>query len=307
MSEKGLYPATSIILPTRTETSVVEEVKDQMSENDELIVVCDSEEDSIAQSGFDSKINLVVAGEPENCSGKANAIYHGMKASKNNRVVWTDDDFRHPDDWLEQMHRDCDRYGGVSELPFFIGNNPLTMLNEPIYAFTMLMAYLNNQAWGGSVMFDRDGFNEEKFLEELQETVGDDVLLSEHLESKTVMRTHRVEIDEKIRDSLERITRFVKHVRYHEPIQTGLLTIASFFIAATAITYPIPSILASTAFFITLYNFMDNRTRPTFLLGYTAVIILPFFLLYGLARRTFVWQGRRYRYNSKLDVEILEK
>ncbi|PSH00637.1 MAG: glycosyl transferase, partial [Nanohaloarchaea archaeon SW_7_46_7] len=278
----------------------------QMSEEDELIVVCDSEDDSIAQSSFESKVKLVVAGEPENCSGKANAIYHGMKASKNNRVVWTDDDFKHPDNWLEQMHRDCDRYGGVSELPFFTGNNPLTILNEPIYAFTMLMAYLNNQAWGGSVMFDRDGFNEEKFLEELQKTVGDDVLLSEHLESKTVMRTHCVEIDETIRGSLERVTRFVKHVRYHEPFQTGLLTATSFLLAAAAITYPLTSFTISTVFFLTVYLAM-GRKRPTFLLGYLSLIILPLFLLYGLLRRTFVWQGRRYRYNSKLDVEILEK
>ena len=277
-----------------------------MSEEDELIVVCDSEEDNIAQSGFESKVKLVVAGEPENCSGKANAIYHGMKASKNDRVVWTDDDFKHPDNWLEQMHRDCDRYGGVSELPFFTGNNPLTILNEPIYAFTMLMAYLNNQAWGGSVMFDRDSFNEEKFLEELQKTVGDDVLLSEHLESKTVMRTHCVEIDETIRGSLERTTRFVKHVRYHEPFQTGLLTATSFLLAAAAITYPLTSFTISTVFFLTVYLAM-GRKRPTFLLGYLSLIILPLFLLYGLLRRTFVWQGRRYRYNSKLDVEILEE
>jgi hypothetical protein len=229
-----------------------------------------------------------------------------MKASENNRVVWTDDDYKHPDNWLEKMNQDCNHYGAVSELPFFTGKNFLTVVSEPIYAFTMLMAYLNNQVWGGSVIFDRDGFDEEKFLKELQKTVGDDVLLSEHLESKTMMRTHHVEIDKTPRDSLERTARFVKHVRYHEPLQTGLLTATSFLLAAAAITYPIISFAASTVFFLTVYLSM-GRKRPTFLLGYLALIILPFFLFYGLLRKTFVWQGRRYKYNSKLDVEILEK
>ena len=300
-------PATSILLPTREEVDVIEELRDQLGEEDELLVICDSEDDPVTDSSFDSgKIELVIAGEPEGCSGKANAIYEGMKASENNRVVWTDDDFEHPDDWLQEMEEDCNRYGAVSELPFFTGKNFLTVVTEPIYAFTMLMAYLNNQAWGGSIIFDRDSFDEEKFLEELRQTVGDDVLLSEHLESKTLMRTRHVKIDETPREGLERIVRFVKHVRYHEPVQTGLLTLTSFFLAGAAMTYPITSFIASTVFFLGVYTAM-GRKRPTFLFGYLSLLILPIFLLYGLLRKTFVWQGRRYRYNSKLEVDILEK
>lgn len=303
----GERPATSVLLPTREEVDAIAQLEKQLGEKDELLVICDSVEDPVAESGLDSeKIELVIAGEPQGCSGKANAIYEGMKASENNRVVWTDDDFEHPNNWLQKMQEDCERHGAVSELPFFTGKNVLTVVSEPIYAFTMLMAYINNQAWGGSVIFDRDTFNEEKFLEELKKTVGDDVLLSEHLESKTLMRTHHVEIDKTPREGLERIVRFVKHVRYHEPVQTGLLTATSFLLAAAAIFYPVISFAASTVFFLTVYLAM-GRKRPTFLFGYLSLIILPFFLLYGLLRRTFVWQGRRYRYNSKLDVEILEK
>ncbi len=300
-------PATSILLPTREEVDAIKHLEKQLGEDDELLVICDSEDDPVAEAGLDSeKVELVTAGEPQGCSGKANAIYEGMKASENDRVVWTDDDFEHPDNWIQQMHEDCERYGPVSELPFFTGKNFLTIVSEPIYAFTMLMAYLDNQVWGGSVIFDRDTFNEEKFLEELKQTVGDDVLLSEHLESETLMRTHHVEIDETPREGLERIVRFVKHVRYHEPVQTGLLTAASFILTIAAILHPLTSLAVSTVFFLTLYHFM-GRNRPTFLFGYLSLIILPFFLLYGLLRKTFVWQGRRYKYNSKLDVEVLNE
>lgn len=299
-------PATTIILPTQRKTPVVEEVISQLSEKDELLVACDSEQDAVADSDFDSEqVRIIVAGEPEGCSGKANAIYHGMKAAENNRIVWTDDDFNHPEDWLEQMHKDCNRYGAVSELPFFIGKNPLSLISEPIYSFVMLVTYLNNQAWGGSVMFDRDSFDEEKFLEELKTTIGDDVLLSEHLDSKTVRRTHRVEIDETSRDALERITRFVKNVRYHEPLQTAILSLTSAVLAFGCIAYPLPSFLTSTLGFFGIYRFLGEN-RFSFMFGYIALLLLPLLLLYGLLRQTFVWHGRRYKYNSKLDIEIID-
>jgi hypothetical protein len=30
-------------------------------------------------------------------------------------------------------------------------------------------------------------------------------------------------------------------------------------------------------------------------------------MAYGLARRTFVWGGRRYRWREKFDVEVVER
>lgn len=299
-------PPTSIILPTLEETPVIDELAGQISEQDQLLVVCDSKDNPVAEQGFESEqIELVIAGEPEGCSGKANAIYQGMKKAENNRVVWTDADFHHPENWIDQMHENCNKYGAVSELPFFIGKNPLSIISEPIYALVMFVTYLNNQVWGGSVMFDRDRFDEEKFLEELKSTVGDDVLLSEHLDSKTVRRTQRVEIGKTFRESLERITRFVKHVRYHEPLQTAILSLVSIIIAIGCLKYPLYSIALSTLSFLAVYRFLGEN-RYSFILGYISLILLPLFLLYGFSRRTFVWQGRRYKYNSKLDVEILE-
>lgn len=277
-----------------------------MNQEDELLVVCDSETDEIAGSDVESResVELVIAGEPEGCSGKANAVHEGMKAAENERMVWTDDDFHHPDDWLDNLHEECDKHGAVSELPFFVGKNPLTVVNEPIYALVMFVTFLENQVWGGAVMFDREKLDEEKFLEELKSTVGDDVLLSEHLEAKTLRRTRRVEIDENVREALERMTRFVKHVRYHEPLKTAFLSAASVGLASACILFPLTSFAASAAGFLGVYGFLGGR-RPTFLLGYLSLILLPFLLLYGFVRRSFVWQGRRYRYRSKFDIEVL--
>lgn len=299
---------TSIILPTTSGTGTVDEILSQMSQEDELLVVCDSEEDEIAKSDVESRegMKLVVAGEPEGCSGKANAIHAGMKAAGNGRVVWTDDDFRHPGNWLEQLHKYCDKYGAVSELPFFVGKNSLTAVNEPVYALVMFFTYLENQVWGGSVMFERDRIDEEKFLEELQSTVSDDALLSEYLNSRTVRQTRRVEIDSTVRDALERMTRFVKIVRYHEPLKTVLLSSFSVVLALACLLYPIHSFAASTIFFLSVYLFLGER-RPTFIFGYLSLILLPFVLLYSLVRKTFVWHGRRYQYMEKLDVDILDR
>lgn len=301
-------PATSIILPTVEPVDVIEQLLEQLSEKDELLVVCDSEEDPVAKSDIESddRVELVVAGEPEGCSGKANAIYHGMKAAENNRVVWTDDDFHHPEDWLEKLQRECDEHSAVSELPFFIGKNPLTTINEPTYALVMLITYLNNQVWGGAIMFDRDQFDEEKFLEELQSTIGDDVLLSEHLEAKTLRRTRKVEIDETVKEAIERVTRFVKHIRYHEPIQSAVLGIVSIFIVALCLKYPLYSLSTATVGYFGIYQFL-GKNRFTFIFAYLSLLLLPLFLLYGFLRRSFVWHGRRYKYNSKLDIEILER
>ena len=301
-------PATSIILPTTSYNEVIEQLSSQLSEKDELIVVYDTEKDPIADSDIDSKsqVKLLEAGEPEGCSGKANAIYHGMKAAENNRIVWTDDDFHHPEDWLEELHKTCNKHGAVSELPFFIGQNPLTIINEPTYALVMFITYLNNQVWGGAVMFDRDQFDEETFLKELKSTVGDDVLLSEHLNSKTLRKTRRVEIDETVTEALERLARFVKHVRYHEPIQSLILGVVSVILAVLCISFPLYSLAGSSVLYFGIYQILGEN-RLTFLFSYVSLLILPILLTYGVLKKSFVWHGRRLKYNSKLDVEILER
>lgn len=90
----------SVILPTTRWKDACEAVAGQLQESDELLVVCDTESDPIADRRGDlpEGVLLVLAGEPERCSGKANAIAAGMETAEHERIVWTDDDFSHPPD-----------------------------------------------------------------------------------------------------------------------------------------------------------------------------------------------------------------
>jgi hypothetical protein len=66
----------------------------------------------------------------------------GMDAACHDRLVWTDDDFHHPPDWLEIFNADYERHGPVSEVPYFVGRDPLSVLWEPLYASTALTGHL---------------------------------------------------------------------------------------------------------------------------------------------------------------------
>ena len=95
-------------------------------------------------------VRLICAGDPVGCSGKANAIAAGMEAAKHDRLVWTDDDFHHPPDWLDQLHQDYAEYGPTTELPAFVGQDPLAVLLEPIYVLGgTLGTYVGDHAWAG--------------------------------------------------------------------------------------------------------------------------------------------------------------
>lgn len=118
-----------VLLPTVEWSPACDEVAAQLGPDDELFVACDSPDDPVADRADDlpERTDLVFAGEPEGCSGKANAIAaHG--------IVWTDVDFHHPPKWLDTLHVDYERHGPVSEPTFFVGRDPLSTLLEPVCA-----------------------------------------------------------------------------------------------------------------------------------------------------------------------------
>ncbi|RYJ14794.1 glycosyltransferase [Halogeometricum borinquense] len=301
-------PPTSVLLPTVRWTDACDDVASQLGPDDELLIVCDNDADPVAARADDlpEGVRLVIAGDPEGCSGKANAIAVGMGAARHDRIVWTDDDFVHPPDWLDSLHADYERHGPVSEVPFFVGRDPLSTLTEPLYAIGgTLGTYQDNKAWGGAVMFERDDIGETAFLAALCQTVSDDGLLSEHLDLTTLRRARLVPVGGSIRESAERHVRFSQIVYRHEPRGMGvILGLAALFTIMGALS-PILVFVLSTLLSVAVYAFFGVR-RWTALLGYPAMMLqLPLFL-YGLARRTFVWGGRRYRWRSKYDVEVVE-
>ncbi|WP_433631882.1 glycosyltransferase [Halomicrococcus sp. NG-SE-24] len=301
-------PPTSVLLPTTRWTSACADVADQLRPADELLVICDEDTDAIADRSDDLPGNarLVVAGEPTGCSGKANAIATGMESARHDRLVWTDDDFHHPPAWLAGLHADYERHGPVSELPFFVGRDPLSLLLEPVYALGgTLGAYANDKAWGGAVMFERDDLDVDAFLAELRRTVSDDGLLSEHLDATPLRRVRRVEIGGTIRETLERHVRFTQIVHRHEPRDTALMGTVTAAVAAFCLLLPTYAFSVTTLLLAGIYTMFGVR-RWTALLAYPAILVQLPLMAYALARRTFVWGGRRYRWRSKFDVTVVE-
>lgn len=304
----GDSPPTSIILPTRESGQACRVIADQLRECDELLVVCDDEDDPIARHENDlpATVRVVIAGEPEQCSGKANAIAAGMEAARHDRIVWTDDDFVRPGDWLDQLHTDYGRHGPSSELPFFVGRDPLATLLEPVYALAGTAGtYFGDIAWGGAVIFERDDLPDEtQFIRDLCRTVSDDGLLTDRVEITPVKRTRRVEIGGSIRDTLERHVRFTQIVRYHDPVGTVANGVGASLAAVGCLVFPLYAFLVLTAVLFLVYAMFGLR-RWTFLLAYPALLVSVPLMVYGLLRRSFVWGGRRYRWQAKFDVHVI--
>lgn len=299
-------PPTSVVLPTVEWQSSCEEILDQLGNGDELLITCDTRDDPIADRDLPSSVELVIAGVPVGCSGKANAIAAGMEAASNDRIVWTDDDFTHPSDWLDTLHTDYNRYGPVSEIPFFIGRDYLSIFLEPTYAVGgSLTPLLEGQSWAGGLMFERSDVDIKQFLGELRHTVSDDGLLSEYIDFTVVQRVRRVEIGGTVRTTLERHTRFSQLVWHHNAkIMGGLLATATI-VAIFCVLNPLLSAVLLTGIYGSIYAYLGVR-RWTFLLAYPAALIQVPLFVYGLWRDTFVWGGRRYRWRSKFEVEVLD-
>lgn len=296
----------SVILPTTGWNDACEEIAAQLRPGDELLVVCDTAVESVVERIEDrpDAVRSVVAGEPEGCSGKANAIAAGMEAAERDRLVWSDDDFRHPPGWLDGLRRDYERYGPTTEVPIFVGQDPLAVLLEPTHVISGTLAVCHaGVPWGGSLVFERDDIDEAAFLADLRRTVSDDGLLMEYVDVTSVERTRRVEIGGSFRDTLENQVRFAKIVRYHEPAGAVGQFVLGTVLAVGCVLFPLPALALLTVAMAGVYAALGVR-RWTFLAAYPVAVAAIPLLVYGLVRRTFVWGGRRYRWRGKFDVSV---
>ncbi|MFB6228694.1 MAG: glycosyltransferase [Halobacteriales archaeon] len=299
-------PPTSVLLPTTRWTDACAELAGQLGDRNELLIIHDREDDPVTERAeYPGAVRLVAAGEPEGCSGKANAIAAGMEAARHNRLVWTDDDFHHPPEWLATFSADYENHGPVSEVPYFVGRDPLSVLWEPLYASSASLGiYLGDNIWGGAVMFERDDIDEAAFLSELRRTVSDDALLMEHLQVTTVRRTRIVPIGGSIRKTVERQVRWTKILWTHDPGPIGVLILLMLTVLAGAVLFPFWAAGILTVFHVVVNEVLGVR-RWTALLAYPAVFVFVPFIPYAFVRQTFVWGGRRYRWRGKFDVTVV--
>jgi hypothetical protein len=268
----AMVPPTSVLLPTTEWTPACAEVATQLGPADELLVVCDDADPIAGHEGeFPERVRLVRAGEPAGCLGKAKAIAAGMGRARGDRIVWTDDDyFHHPPDWLAGLHADYETHGPVSELPFSVGRDPLSILLEPLYVLAgTLGVYAGRKAWGGAVLFERADFDWRLFLADLRWTVSDDGLLSEYLDVRPRCRTRTVPIGGTIRGSIERHARFVLIAWYHDPWVALSSTLLISLFALASVLSPVFGFVAATGFLPAVYAAFGVR-RWTVLLAYPA-------------------------------------
>ncbi|TKX68658.1 glycosyltransferase [Halorubrum sp. SP9] len=297
-------PPVSILLPTVRWTDACEDVAAQLTPEDELLIIHDNGSDPVAgRDDIPACVQLIAAGSPTACSGKANAIAAGMDAASRDHIVWTDDDFTHPPDWLDTLCADYEEHGPTTELPVFVGQDPLAVLLEPIYALGgTLGTYLGDHAWGGAVMFRRDDLDESALLSDLRQTISDDGLLGEHVSVTPVRRGRRVPIGGTIRQTVERHVRFNQIFATHDPtaamVSAGLLVA----ILVGCVTNPLLGVLL-TASVAGVYVLFGIR-RLSALLTVPAFVVSVPLAAYSFFRDSFVWGGRRYYWRSKFDVEV---
>jgi hypothetical protein len=296
----------SVLLPTVAWTAACDQVAAQLGPADELLIIHDTAADPVAdRESLPAGVRRVAAGDPVGCSGKANAIAVGMTVARHDRIVWTDDDFDHPPGWLARLHDDYTTQGPTTELPVFVGQDPLAVLLEPVYTLGgTLGTYVGDHAWGGAVIFDRDDLDEAAFLRDLRRTISDDGLLGEYLDITSVRRGREVPVGGTLRQTIERHGRFDQIFATHDPTVAKL---AFGGLLAVVVGCLLTPALAAVAMALTagVYGAFGVH-RASVLLTVPALLAAVPLGLYALGRDTFVWGGRRYRWRSKFDVEVLD-
>ncbi|SEO86800.1 Glycosyltransferase involved in cell wall bisynthesis [Halogranum amylolyticum] len=297
----------SVLLPTVEWGPVCEQLTAQLDGDDELLVVCDTESDPVADSDPPDGVRVLVAGEPEGCSGKANALAYGMERATCDRFLWTDDDFDHGEGWLQQVKRLAGEHGVVTGVPVFVGEG-WWRLAEPLVAVSgSLGLYLGGQVWGGCVTFTRDDVDVERLVADLRRTVSDDGLLSARLDDVTAVRalTEQIRVDGDVDAVRQRLVRFTQTVRFEETSSTAALVGSFLLLALATLLWPLPVGAATTALTAGTYSFFGVR-RSTFLLTAPGLLLAPLAVGYGLLVPEFEWGGRRYRWRDVYDVTVLE-
>lgn len=302
----------SILLPTVEWTNACDQMAAQLHEKDELFVICDTEDDPVASHDPPADVEVLVAGEPVGCSGKANAMAHGMEQASNDRFVWTDADFERDDDWLDQLVAAGERHGPATAVPFWYGDGAWSVLEPWTVMFSTLLIYFGvgstgNIGWGGGLTFTREELNTtvETLTTELRQVLSDDGLLSQHVDNFHAVRSlvMPVEVPGDVRSTYSRLVRFNRLTHVHEGM-TGDLAV-SLILTGAAAAFPIVIALAVTVLTGGAYAVLGLRRR-TFLLSFLGLFLVPLSVLAGMFVSEFEWAGRRYRLNGEYDVDVLE-
>lgn len=305
--------SVSVLLPTVTWTDACGQMAAQLQDGDELLVICDTEDDPVAEYSPPDGVEILSAGEPEGCSGKANAIACGMERATNERLVWTDADFDRDEDWLDRLVGAGETHGPATAVPFWYGNGAWSLAEPWAMMFSTLLIYLGvgstgNIGWGGGLTFTRTELNVtvDELVDELRRVLSDDGLLSQHVDEFYPVRSMvmPVKVSGDPKSTYHRTVRFNRLTYIHEGM-AGDLTIA-LLMAGAGVMFPFGVALAATVLTGIVYAVLGLR-RGTFLLSFIGVFIVPLGILAGIFVSEFEWAGRRYRLNGEYDVAVIDQ
>jgi len=315
MDSGSVHPgagSVSVVLPTREWTAACGELAAQVSPDDEFIVVADRPDDPVVVEAAGTPADVVVAGEPERCSAKCNALAAGLERAGGDRLVCTDADFEHGDAWLDRVLArlaDAPPDHAVSTVPVVLSEGgPMRALEGPAVLASAVTLATNATAWGGTMAFRRDAIDLDAYVRDLRRTVSDDALLTDRVAGVVSVPSlaRAMPVSGGVREGLNRQVRWVRTGLYADP--GALAAGAAMPVGVLAGLLVAPLVVAAL---VTLaaglaYAALGVR-RWTFLLTAPAYPLGLVFLAWGLAREEFVWTGRRYRWAGLYDVEVLDR
>lgn len=300
-----------MLLPTTEWTVACDRMAAQLRPGDELLVICDAPSDPVAGHDTPEGVEVVVAGEPEGCSGKANAVARGMERAAHDRFVWTDADFDRGDNWLDQLVVAGETHGPATAVPFFCGDGWWRLVEPWLgvwfsFVFALRAGDLEKAAWGGGVTFTRDELDVpvSAFTAELRTVLSDDFLLSNHLDGVHAVRSlvMPVEVPGGLPAVRNRVVRFARIVHLNRGLAGGLAV--NCLLCAAGLLYPLAVAPLATAVILAAAARLGVR-RVSALLAYPGLLLLPVVVLAGMLVREFDWAGRRYRYEAADEVTVL--
>jgi len=258
------------------------------------------------------RATLVVAGDPEGCSGKCNAVAAGLERASQPVVVLTDDDVPRDADWLARLEAGVREHGAVTGAPLFVHTaglgRPLGWLYEPVQAFVaLLMLRFGDGLWGGACGFRREHVDDEAaLLADLRRTATDDLLVGEHLTvephgDRSYATT--VPVAPSLTGFLDRPVRHVLSFRYFEPGSQWLSLLMGVLQVLALAVAPLPAAALMLLGGVGVYAAFGTA-RWTVVFAPISLFVGALVTLSALANPTFEWAGRTYRWPAKFDVEI---
>lgn len=301
----------SVILPTLEWGTACEQLVAQLEPDDELLVVCDTDADPVANHDAPDGVEILMAGEPDGCAAKANAIAYGMEQATNDRFVWSDDDYERDPEWLDRLVRVGEAHGPAAVEPLIVSDGPYLKLLEPVSALVIAVYDIYRDGgeggypWGGGVTFTRGELQEptEHLCAELRRSISDDNVLNNYLEDTYTPRDWRIRIPVSggFDETISRLTRWMRadHVRYDLTPNFLIATL----IAVVCLVFPTVVAPLITAVTARSYKKLGYQ-RWTFVLAYFGLLMLPLMIGLGLFRSEFTWGKRQYRLHDLYDIEV---